>query len=103
VTPGTGRVVQVRTDGTLQPVATGLTFPTGMAVGSDGKLYVANKGFGLPPGSGEIVKIDPTAALPAILPTTGGNFDSFAVMVLAGMSGLLLIVLGFLIRRHSTG
>jgi len=43
-------------------VATGLTFPTGMTFGPDGALYVANVGFGFPPGAGQVVKIDVAAA-----------------------------------------
>ena len=54
---GTGQVVCVDDEGTLNTVATGLTFPTGMAFGPDGKLYVSNLGYGAPPGAGEIVQI----------------------------------------------
>jgi hypothetical protein len=56
VVPGTGRVVRVTSSG-LETIASGLTFPTAMAFGPDGKLYVSNFGFGLPPGKGEIVRI----------------------------------------------
>ena len=54
---GTGTVVCVNGDGTLNTVATGLTFPTGMTFGPDGALYVSNIGFGAPPGAGQIVRI----------------------------------------------
>jgi hypothetical protein len=57
VAPGTGRVVLVRSDATLEPIATGLNFPTAMTYGPDGKLYVSNNGFGMAPGQGEIVEI----------------------------------------------
>jgi hypothetical protein len=55
---GTGQVACVNGDGTLNTVAGGLTFPTGMAFGPDGKLYVSNIGFGAPPGAGQIVQIN---------------------------------------------
>jgi hypothetical protein len=54
---GLGKVVRVSSDGTQDVIATGLTFPTSMRFGPDGALYVSNKGYGLPPGSGEIVRI----------------------------------------------
>lgn len=56
VIPGTGRVVRVTDSGALEPVVTGLTFPTAMTFGPDGSLYISNFGFGFPPGSGEIVR-----------------------------------------------
>jgi hypothetical protein len=59
---GSGRVVCVNGDGSITTVATGLVFPTGMAFGPDGKLYVSNLGFGVPaPGAGQIVRIDTSA------------------------------------------
>lgn len=59
VIPGTGRVVRVTRSGGLQVIATGLTFPTAMTFGPDGKLYVSNFGFTLGPavGAGQIVRI----------------------------------------------
>jgi sugar lactone lactonase YvrE len=71
IVPGTGRVVRVREAGELEVVATGLVFPTGMTFGPDGTLYVANYGFGFPPGAGQIVAIDVSAPLPAATPGTG--------------------------------
>jgi len=58
---GTGQVVCVNGNGTLNTVATGLTFPTGITFGPDGKLYVSNIGFGAPPGTGQIVRINTSA------------------------------------------
>ncbi len=54
---GQGQVVRITAAGTLQVVARGLTFPTGMTFGPDGALYVANQGFGMPAGAGQIVRI----------------------------------------------
>lgn len=98
VTPGTGRVVRLKSDGTFEPVATGLTFPGAMTFGADGDLYVSNKSFGMPPGSSEIVKIGPSKPLVTTLPTTGENFEFFSILALAVMSGVLLLALGVWIR-----
>jgi sugar lactone lactonase YvrE len=68
--PGTGRVVRLTEAGKLEVVATGLVFPTGMAFGPDGTLYVSNFGFGFPPGAGQVVAIDVTAPLPEATPGT---------------------------------
>jgi hypothetical protein len=57
VLPGTGRVVRVTDSGVLEPVVTGLTFPTAMTFGPEGDLYISNFGFGFPEGSGEILRV----------------------------------------------
>ena len=55
---GTGRVVRIaKYDTSREVIATGLTFPTSMRIGSDDALYVSNKGHNLPPGSGEVLRI----------------------------------------------
>jgi sugar lactone lactonase YvrE len=54
--PGTGRVVRVTDSGGLEPVVTGLTFPSAMTFSPRGDLYISNFGFGFPPGAGQIVK-----------------------------------------------
>jgi hypothetical protein len=60
---GTGKVVCVGEHGTLTIVASGLTFPTGMTFGPDGKLYVSNTGFGVPgPSAGQILRINTQAS-----------------------------------------
>jgi hypothetical protein len=69
IIPGTGRVVRVTSAGALEPVATGLTFPTAMTFGPDGKLYVSNFGFGFPPGKGEVDRVDVSMPLPAVSPS----------------------------------
>jgi hypothetical protein len=70
IVPGTGRVVRLTEGGELEVMATGLVFPTGMAFGPDGTLYVSNFGFGFPPGAGQVVTIDVSAPLPAATPGT---------------------------------
>ncbi|HVH16120.1 MAG TPA: ScyD/ScyE family protein, partial [Candidatus Angelobacter sp.] len=52
---GTGQVVRINHDGTQTTIANGLTFPTGMTFGPDGRLYVSNFGYAFPAGKGEIV------------------------------------------------
>jgi hypothetical protein len=54
---GSGSVVQVKSDGTIVPVATGLSLPTDMVLGPDHALYVSNLGFGGGPGAGQIMRI----------------------------------------------
>ena len=56
-TPGKGKVVRVRADGSIQTVATGLSVPTAMTFGPNGDLFVSNWGAG-GPGQGQIVRID---------------------------------------------
>jgi hypothetical protein len=56
-TPGNGRVVEVGSNGASTTIAEGLTVPTSMTFRPDGALYVANIGYGGPPGAGQIVKI----------------------------------------------
>ncbi len=56
-TPFTGKVIRVSPSGAQEEIVTGLFFPTGMTFGPDGSLYISNKGFGLPPGGGEILKV----------------------------------------------
>ena len=56
-TPGTGAIVRVRAGHTAETIVSGLTFPTGMAIGRDGAFYVSEHGFGAGPGEGQIDKI----------------------------------------------
>ncbi len=55
----TGALTRVSPDGTRTTIPTGsiLQGPTALALGNDGAIYVANKGF--QPGEGEIVRIMP--------------------------------------------
>jgi len=54
--PNTGRVLRITPTG-AQIVASGLNFPTKMAFGPDGALYISNNASNVPPKSGEIVKL----------------------------------------------
>ena len=56
-TPGTGAIVRVRAGHPAETIVSGLTFPTGMAIGRDGAFYVSEHGFGFGPGQGQIDKI----------------------------------------------
>jgi hypothetical protein len=38
-------------------IASGLVFPTGLAVGPDGAFYVSERGFGFGAGEGRILRI----------------------------------------------
>jgi hypothetical protein len=55
--PGSGKVVRVLRSGKIQEVVTGLTVPTGMTFGPDGRLYVSNLGAA-PAGAGQILSFD---------------------------------------------
>lgn len=58
-TPGTGDVVRVdASSGARQVITTGLSLPTGMTFGPDGKLYVSNVGFGPSAvGGGQVLQV----------------------------------------------
>jgi len=52
--PNTGKVIRVNRSGALEEVITGLSVPTGMTFGPDGRLYISNLGAA-PPGAGTIL------------------------------------------------
>jgi hypothetical protein len=56
--PGTGRILRQSKTGGWETVVSGLTFPTAMTFGPSGDLYISNFGFGFPPGSGQILRVD---------------------------------------------
>jgi hypothetical protein len=56
-TPGFGKVVRVKRSGDIEDVVTGLSVPTGMTFGRDGRLYVSNFGAA-PAGAGQILRFD---------------------------------------------
>lgn len=53
--PGYGKVTRINATGTLQDVVTGLSVPTGLIFGANGKLYISNFGAA-PAGAGQIVE-----------------------------------------------
>ena len=55
-TPGQGKVVRVKRDGTIEEVVTGLVVPTGMTFGPDNALYISNFGAA-PAGAGQVLRI----------------------------------------------
>jgi hypothetical protein len=55
---GSGTIMRVNRSGVRDTVLTGLSFPSAMIFGPDGKLYVSNLGYAVPPGVGEILQID---------------------------------------------
>jgi hypothetical protein len=52
---GFGKVTRINANGSLTDVVTGLSVPTAMTFGPDGKLYISNFGAA-PAGAGQIVK-----------------------------------------------
>ncbi|HEU4563522.1 MAG TPA: ScyD/ScyE family protein [Gemmatimonadaceae bacterium] len=57
-TPASGRVLMRTASGGWTPVVAGLMFPTAMAFGPDGNLYISTFGFGFPPGSGKVERAE---------------------------------------------
>lgn len=57
--PGAGDIVRISSSGERTVIASGLTTPTAMVLGPDGALYVSNMGYGAPPQSSEILRIEP--------------------------------------------
>jgi len=56
-TPGFGKVVRVNRSGDIEDIVTGLSVPTGMTFGRDGRLYVSNWGAARA-GMGQILRFD---------------------------------------------
>jgi len=52
---GNGRLLRKPKNGGVEVVLEGLVFPTGVAVGPDGTVYVSN--FGIFPGGGEVLRV----------------------------------------------
>jgi hypothetical protein len=52
---GPGELIRIAPDGSRSVVLGGLNFPTSVAVGVDGGLYVTNRG--VTPGLGEVLRI----------------------------------------------
>ena len=53
----TGSLVRVAEDGTRTTLIAGLTRPTGLAIGPDGRIYISHRGISA--GTGEVLRIDP--------------------------------------------
>ena len=53
----TGSLVRVATDGTRTTVIAGLIRATGLAIGSDGAIYISHRGTSV--GTGEVLRIQP--------------------------------------------
>lgn len=54
---GSGTLIQLTPDGTRKIIASEqLTNPTALTLGSDGEVYISNKGFKA--GEGEVLRID---------------------------------------------
>ena len=76
--PGTtGSLFEVLADGTKSLLFGGLDTPTGLALGRNGRVYVAVNG--LSPDGGRVIELAPVP-LPAALPLLGG-----AVLLLTGL------------------
>jgi len=84
----TGAVKRVRPDGTITTLTTGLFLPTGMTIGPDGMLYVANNGIIV--GNGQVVQIDPTVPTDVNLSGFGGETAGVTPMVYL-LLGLVLL------------
>lgn len=52
---GNGRLLRKPKDGAVEVVLEGLVFPAGVAVGTDGAVYLSN--FGIFPGGGEVLRV----------------------------------------------
>jgi hypothetical protein len=55
--PGTGSLVRVEADGTIQTVVSNLVFPSGLTRGADGAFYVSECGYHCQPGDGRILRV----------------------------------------------
>jgi len=66
--PASGRVVELLPDGTWQPLVTGLSLPTDMALAPDGRLIVAGPVFEAENGEGTILSL--------LLPAAGQPLDA---------------------------
>jgi hypothetical protein len=58
-TPGLGRIIRVDPSGRKEIITTGLSLPTAMTFGPDGRLYVSNWGFGPAAiGGGQVLQVE---------------------------------------------
>ena len=73
LSPGTGRVVRRTASGGLEPVVTGLMYPTHLGFGPDGALYLTYPGFAPDAGEGQgvLLRIELFAGTPVSLAGVG--------------------------------
>lgn len=64
--PASGRVVELLSDGTWQPLVTGLSLPTDMALVPDGRLIIAGPVFEAENGEGTVLSLPLPAAGQAV-------------------------------------
>jgi hypothetical protein len=55
--PGTGSLVRVHADGTLETLVSGLVFPSSLTLGPDGAFYISECGYHCSPGAGRILRV----------------------------------------------
>jgi len=55
--PGTGSLVRIAPDGTVEPVLEGLVFPSSLVRGPDGAFYLTQCGYHCAPGAGEVLRV----------------------------------------------
>ena len=106
--PDSGRVVRLTDDGGWEVVATGLSFPTAMTFGPDGRLYVSNYGFGYPPGAGQIVTVDVTTPVGPVematpVASTEGATTAGLAPVPAAALGPAIPASGYLVEEIRDG
>jgi glucose/arabinose dehydrogenase len=101
-----GRVIRVTPAG-RQVVAEGLNFPTKMAFGPDGALYVTNNATFMPPGNGEVLRfalaaqrVPSTTQVPRALPRTGSGQELATSMAVLAGAGLAILGVGLALRRR---
>jgi hypothetical protein len=79
VIPGAGRIVEQTGPSSSAVIATGLSAPTSLAFGNDGRLYVGGPAIGAYSGEGQIIALDPASAgvdLSGLSPTTACPRDA---------------------------
>jgi len=71
--PGTGRIVRQSGPDSAEPIASGLTFPLGLAFGPDGALYAGLPAIGANTGEGSILRFDFNGDAPVASPEPAGS------------------------------
>jgi hypothetical protein len=55
--PGTGSLVRLDAAGNIEPIVSGLTFPSGLTLGPDGAFYISECGYHCAAGEGRILRV----------------------------------------------